>query len=471
MKTCRLRWLALFVSILAPLIAVSQNDIVGQQAGSVPLGDMARKARQEKSEKARTAARTRELARQLEQQQEEDAAAPAGYKYYRSKELGYSVLVPASVNLESRDEYGDWLTNGPYLTVIIGNPFTVEVPTPKYQLEKAAVEYLGCKPEIWETKVDGRPAGIMRIESECKSGPEKLHGFVAFYIDDTDVYPLICGATTPDPAPTRKKGDYRTPLPRKISTSVDVCDGIFRSVRFQKESEFTQPAFKERPAPTASSAQQQADAGAGQSLGELARRQREKQKTTAKYVLNDDNLELNGGWPKRTQQLGKEKPYLKVRVALPFEMDLSCCKWVTRNRLSSGRDLTVFYNDWDLEKCPDINCAEDSLLNVILPRALGWQTKGRAISRSNQTSRDYEARTLDFLIRSSSGLQYGNALLFHWRNTTFLYGCSYFEADSGKAKDTCQTFVDSIQVTVPKEEDSEYNGSEEYSGYESQVEE
>jgi hypothetical protein len=268
-----LSWLFILIALCPAVAQTAGPSSAGQapsaednaqQSQSQPQSDLSDAARLAREERERQRAKRStgsqavdEMATELAEGDEHNAAAPVGYRYYSFKAGDYSILVPADAEVEGRNSYGLKLLSseamGSRTIIILGDPIPVTGGTPDEILPSAALRYFGgCRMGIDSAgrPVNGRPAAVAQTFSMCPLHNEVL-GFVQFVLGDGYVMPVVCGypftADDLDPNPNRPVATIIKKYNRE-ENGYRACDTILPSLRFREHgSQLPPPSVTAAP--------------------------------------------------------------------------------------------------------------------------------------------------------------------------------------------------------------------------------
>ncbi len=280
---------SLLVFALAGFTASAQNQPT--------LGEVARQTRKQRTptnEQPSTpaAAAANRLAAELEQEQEEDGNAPAGFQSYSGE--GYRVSVPAPFSIEGRDDAGVLLATadvtGITTKVFVASPIAVTGRLEELEFQELARRFWGRYGSIDCSKATAGVPG-----HRCTVGGNLLgnqfFGQARFVEGDRRIVPVICFATSL----VRNDLDYS--IRRRTREELDnlrddglrnrgrseaayasnqLCGAVLESIRLREEHSHM-PAAAVRAQPEKASLTPYREVAArGTSLGDIARQSKEK---------------------------------------------------------------------------------------------------------------------------------------------------------------------------------------------------
>lgn len=279
----------------------SQNGAAQNAPASGPsLGEVARKTRNERQVREQSgdapSGDAMRLARQLEDDQTENANTPPGLKYYRTKE--YRLLVPWPNEPESRDQLGTMFSgsvlSGTKAVVLIGEPVPLEGrPAGVAALRNVGEDWIselgsGNRGGI-EQKIGKRTAWLMPAGTDRYW--QHLSGEAIFVLGDSEIIPVFCAnpgdgkIANIDPRllyMQRQKAisQAQQHLVDEQRATLNLCKTIFSSILLSEDAPsalgpvIVAPAAQSaKPAPASlAQTEQPVPAETGESLGTAARK-------------------------------------------------------------------------------------------------------------------------------------------------------------------------------------------------------
>lgn len=470
---------------LAALLIVATAITPRANAQDASLGEVARQTHSDKQTSQNQAAgKAQALVDEMVQQQEASENAPTGFRSYDAGD--YRLFVPYPFELVGRENGGAVLAGSQLgvtnTEVMAGTPIPVQANLSDRDLAKLASEYArqyaqsaGCV----AAKVGERRAFHCGMNQGSLLG-HKVWGTMMFVVGSSSMIPVVCVSPNEmneaqvygNPRATwqQKQAAYahQDRRFRDERTTAQVCDQIIYPSIQLKEDVVVHPAtigsklqpaaaVTNRPAapvpqPAVVAAPAQ-DGSASPSLGELARKNRQAQRSKAQAAF--DNTEGKSAAPAGYQALTFQycenpRQCREASVVVPAKAE----------GLSDVNSQHVFRSEVDGEQLilyagpADVNAPYRSLTDRDyirmrdLANANGWsREKADSVSTQELTlDGKYALMTRFRYLRDRNVWWIGERVLVENRGTQFLVGCTAPEQHFADAEVICTTLVNSLRL-------------------------